>query len=121
VRGPDVRRGGHATWVVAADDHGVALLRDHGGSVLPFTATDGGGLPWTATCTPDGFAVWTARTSEPPGIVLAWDVQRTSYRLDGTALTRTGSEQVEDHVADPTMRRKMPQLFEQDSAFADCG
>ena len=39
----------------------------------------------TATCTDDGgSAVLTATTvSEPPGIVLAWDVQRTAYAIEG--------------------------------------
>ena len=38
----------------------------------------------TAGCTEDGgVAVLTGRTAEPPGVVLAWDVQRTTYEITG--------------------------------------
>lgn len=92
-----------------------------GGPLLPFVATDGGGTPVTATCRDDGgIDVLTATTSEPPGVVLAWDVQRTSYRLAGGEATATGSEQIRDHTADPTLREEMPALFEPDGFFGDC-
>jgi hypothetical protein len=92
-----------------------------GGPLLPFIATDGGGTPVTATCRADGgIDVLTATTSEPPGVVLAWDVQRTSYRLDGGEAEATGSDQIRDHTADPVLREEMPALFEPDGFFSDC-
>lgn len=100
---------------------GMHEVQVDGGPLLPFVATDGGGTPVTATCRGDGgFDVLTATTSEPPGVVLAWDVQRTSYRLEGGKVTTTGSEQVRDHTADPVLREEMPALFEPDGFFSDC-
>jgi hypothetical protein len=92
-----------------------------GNPLLPFVATDGGGTPVTATCSDHGGVdVLTATTSEPPGIVLAWDVQRTSYRFEDGRAVRTGTKQIRDHTADPVLRREMPDLFEPDAFFSDC-
>lgn len=92
-----------------------------GGPLLPFVATDGGMAPMTAGCTADGgVAVLTARTAEPPGVVLAWDVQRTTYEITGAEAVRTGVEQVHSDVADPALRDRMPALFEPGRLFADC-
>jgi hypothetical protein len=92
-----------------------------GHPLLPFVATDGGGLPATARCGDHGTVeVLTATTSEPPGVVLAWDVQRTTYRLGESSVEEVGTEQVRDHAADPVVRKELPQLFESDGLFADC-
>ena len=64
------------------------------------TCTDGGGL-----------AVWTARTHEPPGVILAWDVYRTRYALAGDQVRRTSSGLVEQAVADPLLGKDRPFLF----------
>ena len=88
---------------------------------MPFVATDGGAAPMAATCVGDGeIGVLTATTSEPPGVILAWDVQRTTYRLEGHQAVLVGTKQVRDHAADPTLRKEMPELFEPDAFFADC-
>jgi hypothetical protein len=92
-----------------------------GDPLLPFVATDGGGLPATARCGDHGTVeVLTATTSEPPGVVLAWDVQRTTYRIGESSVEEVGTEQVRDHAADPVVRKELPQLFESDGLFADC-
>jgi hypothetical protein len=92
-----------------------------GNPLLPFVATDGGGAPATARCGDDGTVeVLTATTSEPPGVILAWDVQRTTYRIDETGAEELGSAQVRDHAADPVLRKELPQLFSPDGFFADC-
>lgn len=100
---------------------GLHEVQVDGNPLLPFVATDGGGLPVTATCREDGgIDVLQATTSEPPGVVLAWDVQRTSYRLEDGEAVRTGTKQVRDHAADPVLRDEMPALFEPDGFFRDC-
>jgi hypothetical protein len=92
-----------------------------GNPLLPFVATDGGGMPATARCGDDGTVeVLSATTSEPPGVVLAWDVQRTTYRIGDTGVEKLDSGQIEDHAADPVLRKDMPQLFEPEGFFADC-
>jgi len=92
-----------------------------GNPLLPFVATDGGGLPATARCGDEGTVeVLTATTSEPPGVILAWDVQRTTYRITAAGVEKVDSEQVRDHAADPVLRKELPQLFDPDGFFADC-
>jgi hypothetical protein len=91
-----------------------------GGPILPFLATDGGGAPVGATCTPHGgIAVDTATAHQPPGIVLAWDVTRTTYAIHDGRARRTGSSVVATAAADPALRRERPDLFSGD-LFPNC-
>jgi hypothetical protein len=104
----------------AGGPSGLREVTADGHPVLPFVATDGGAAPTTALCTPDGgIAVDTALTAEPPGIVLAWDVTRTSYDVrDGLAVnprTRT----IATDAADPVLREDRPELF-RDRPFGGC-
>ena len=113
-------RGGFQPHVFALSGGLHEVLVD-GNPLLPFVATDGGGAPVTATCSDHGGVdVLTATTSEPPGVVLAWDVQRTSYRFEDGRAVRTGTKQIRDHTADPVLRKEMPALFEPDAFFSDC-
>ncbi len=113
-------RGGFQPHLFLVSD-AVRELTVDGQPVLPFVATDGGMAPMTATCTDDGgVAVLSATTSEPPGVVLAWDVERTTYDITADGAVRTGSEQVEDHIADPLLRKEMPELFEPGALFENC-
>lgn len=113
-------RGGYQPHVFSLTG-GLHEVQVDGNPLLPFVATDGGGLPVTATCRDDGgIDVLEATTSEPPGVVLAWDVQRTSYRLEDGEAVRTGTKQVRDHAADPVLRDEMPALFDTDGFFRGC-
>jgi hypothetical protein len=113
-------RGGQQWHVLGSDEKGLGEVTLDGHPLLPFYATDGGGTPVTATCPHGGgIALLTARTHEPPGIVLAWDVDRTTYRLDGLRAVRTSRSVVRRAVADPTLRKDMPQLYD-GSFFAGC-
>ena len=83
-----------------------------GKPLLPFVATDGGGSPMSATCTDDGgIEVVTAITHEPPGIVLAWDVRRTTYAIEDGTARQNGTPTVEEAVVDPLLRKEEPELF----------
>lgn len=95
--------------------------------VVGFVATDGGAAPATATCTdpdsdPDSgvIATLTSTAHQPPGVVLAWDVERTVYALRGNRAEPVRSERVRTAAADPLLRREMPRLYDPDSYFADC-
>lgn len=113
-------RGGFQPHLFGLDPD-VGEVTVDGRPLLAFVATDGGGTPTGARCGRDGtIDVLTATTSKPPGIVLAWDVTRTTYRLDGNQAVETGSEQIRDHVADPTLRKAMPDLFDPEALFARC-
>lgn len=113
-------RGGQQVHVFGSDGKRFGEVTVDGHPLLPFYATDGGGTPVTATCPRrGGVALLTARTHEPPGIVLAWDVERTTYRLDGLRAVRTSTSVVRRAVADPTLRKELPRLYD-GSFFADC-
>jgi hypothetical protein len=122
VNGPGHPRGGYQVHLYALDSQGdLAEVSTGEGPLLPFTATDTGTAPQTATCAKDGdVAVWTTTTNKPPGIVLAWDVRRTTYRLDGATAHDEGTDLVKDGAVDPLLRKQMPQLFQPDGYFADC-
>jgi hypothetical protein len=100
---------------------GTVEVTHDGQPLLPFVSTDGGGSPMTATCTKSGqVAVYTAQPHQPPGVVLAWDVTRTTYALHGSTATQVSSKVVRKAAADPTLRKQMPQLFHPTRLFAGC-
>ncbi|MGA9746997.1 MAG: hypothetical protein WBQ50_06040 [Nocardioides sp.] len=98
----------------------VEELTVDGQPLIPFVATDGGMAPMTVRCGPGGTVeLLRATTSEPPGVVLAWDVEQTTY--DVTASVReVGTEQLRDHAADPVLRGDLPALFDPEALFANC-
>lgn len=114
-------RGGYLVHLYGGADGELAEVLADGAPVIGFVSTDGGGQPATATCTGDGgIATVTATAHEPPGIVLAWEVRRTTYRLDGNDATRTSARLIRVAAADPLLRKEMPQLFDPVGYFADC-
>lgn len=114
-------RGGYDLRLFGADGDEVGEVLVSGRPVLGFVATDGGGAPTTAICLADGnIATVTARTHKPPGIVLAWDVFRTTYQLDGTTVQDRSTQKTADGVIDPKLQGQLPALFDPGSYFADC-
>ena len=61
----------------------------------------------------DGLVVVvTARASEPPGIVLAWDLTRTTYRRAVAPAAQVARAVVRrERSADPVLRRERPDLY----------
>jgi hypothetical protein len=103
-----------------AGRQGLTEVLLHGEPVLPPFASEPGTAPMTATCTDGGgVSVVTARAHQPPGIILAWDLTRTTYDVrDGVAVPVRTSV-TENAGADPVLRRRMPHLFDR-SLFAGC-
>lgn len=114
-------RGGSQPHLFGLRDSGrLSEVTTNGHPVLPFLATDGGGSPMTATCTRSGgIAVFSAVAHQPPGIVLAWDVTRTTYDVGDGGAVAVGSRLVETAAADPALRRSRPELFS-GKLFVDC-
>ena len=83
-----------------------------GGPVVLFVATDGGMAPLAVRCGDGTIEVVTATTAEPPGVVLAWDVRRTTYTLSADGARQRGPSSLEEDVADPLLRQDMPELFD---------
>jgi hypothetical protein len=115
-------RGGSQPHLFGATGSGAGLreVTTGGNPVVPFVATDGGAPPMTARCTAGGGIVMlTAKAHQPPGIVLAWDLTRTTYAVRDGRAVETSSAVVRKAVADPLLRKKMPELFD-GALFADC-
>jgi len=114
-------RGGAQPHLFGADGGGA--LREvtvDGNPLVPFVATDGGAAPMTATCTDDGgVAVLEGTASQPPGVVLAWDLAETAYEIRDAEVVDSTTRTVRRDAADPVLRKEMPELFD-GSLFADC-
>jgi hypothetical protein len=121
VRGKAHSGGGYQLHLFATlpNDAQVEVLHDKL-PVLPFVVTASGGMPMTATCTKNGgIEVLTAETHEPPGVILAWNVTRTTYSIvDATA--RETSSKLIGEAADPTLRAQRPEMYDPTKVFADC-
>jgi len=114
-------RGGFVLHLFGVADGRLGEITVDGRPVVGFVATDGGAAPATATCTASGgIATLTSTAHQPPGVVLAWDVERTVYVLRGNRAQSVRSEPVRTAVAEPVLRREMPQLYNPGSYFADC-
>jgi hypothetical protein len=120
VRGAPHPRGGFEQHLLGAVDGRLEPVTAGDEPLLGFVATDGGGLPGTARCGPDG-TITVVRVSEhrPPGVVQAWDVRTTTFRIDGTEARRV-AEVTEEAVPDPRLRQEQPRLFEVGAELADC-
>lgn len=94
-------------------------VRFGGRLVLPAVDT-GRRTPVDAVCARAGhLVVVTAKAHQPPGIVLAWDVTRTTYAVQGDGAAPVGTATVARAVADPLLRRQHPELYD-GRLLADC-
>jgi hypothetical protein len=120
VRGRGHPRGGYEQILVGGAGQRLGEIRADGEPLVGFVATDGGAAPATMTCTSGGgVARVTAITHEPPGAVPAWDVRTTTYTLEGNRAVQTSST-MDEAVIEPRLKRRLPQLFDPEGAFADC-
>jgi hypothetical protein len=114
-------RGGFVLHVFGFDGDALEEVLADGAPVVGFVATDGGAAPATATCTDTGgLATWTATVAKPPGVLLAWDVRRTTYDLRGNVAESTGTDLVLEDAAEPILRERRPELFDPDGWFTNC-
>jgi len=90
---------------------GQEVLVD-GRPLLPAVDT-GHRAPVDATCARAGrLVVVTAKAHQPPGIVLAWDVTRTTYAVERDRATPVATATVARAAADPLLRRQHPELYD---------
>jgi hypothetical protein len=113
VRATTSRPGVLQPRLYGAGPDGVTEVTAHGEAWLPELDATRGAAPREASCAPGGrVRVLTARASRPPGIVLAWDLTRTTYQVRGTDAVVTGRRQVGRSLADPVLRRERPGLYD---------
>ena len=87
--------------------------------VLGFVATDVQSTAFSARCTDDGFEVLAARPHQPIGIVPAWDIDRTTYAVEGNTVAPGATTEIADNVLDKQLRAKYSELVNY-SLFANC-
>jgi hypothetical protein len=91
----------------------LAEVTVSGAAWLPVLDATRGAAPREASCAPGGrIVVLAAAASRPPGIVLAWDLTRTTYAVRGTEAVVTGRRAVGRSLADPVLRRQRPGLYD---------
>jgi hypothetical protein len=111
-------RGGFAAHLNAWNGTG---MRDPGGDkgLVPFVATDAPTLYVAAACNSTGFEVTEARAHQPIGVVPAWDIDRTTYTVDGATFTKGATTEIADNVLDKELHQKYSDLVDY-SLFENC-
>ena len=112
-------RGGFQARLFGYAGGRLAELTVEGRPLFEFIATDVLTTPTAATCADHGFVVTQARAHEPVGVMAAWDVFRTTYTVDGNAVTKGATTEIADNVLDAELRRRYGDLVDHDF-FADC-
>lgn len=113
-------RGGYQVHLYGYAGGALAEVTDRGRPVVPFIATDTPeGTPVSASCVPGGISVTEARTHMPVGVAAAYDVYRTTYRIDGNTATAGASVKVADNVLPHELAQKYPDLTE-NALFRNC-
>lgn len=103
-------RGGFQARLYGYADGNLAELTVDGEPIFPFVATDVLESPLSARCAPGGFEVTEARAHEPVGVVHAWDIDRTSYSVDGNTVTKGATTEIADNVLDEDLSKKYSDL-----------
>lgn len=112
-------RGGFQAHLFGYADGAFEELLVDGGPIFAFVATDTNSTPLSASCVDGGFAVSEAVAHEPIGVVPAWDVFRTTYAVDGNAVTKSPREEVADNVLDAELETRYRALTRH-RFFEDC-
>jgi hypothetical protein len=115
----DHPRGGFQLRVFAAEDGSWKELEVDGHSLVPFVATDVQEQPLSVDCAKGAIVVTRAVAHEPAGIAFAWDVQRTSYAVQGSQVTAGETEEVADNVLPKQLPTTYPGLGKHE-AFTSC-
>jgi hypothetical protein len=104
-------RGGFQIVLVAwSAGAGLSTLDVDDHPVFPFVATDTESTPLTARCVEGGVEITQARRHAPIGVVPAWDVERTTYVVNGTSTTASPAQEVADNVLEQQLRAKYADL-----------
>lgn len=116
----DHPRGGFQVRLWSSDGSELRQLTDsEGNALVPFVATDVKENPVSIDCAGDGLVVTEAVPHKPTGVAFAWDVRRTTYRVEDGRARVTSSREVADNVLPDQLRRKFPELAGQ-QFFKSC-
>jgi len=112
-------RGGFQLRVFAFDNGVLVELKTDDHPLVPFVALDVQERPLSIDCTDGGVVFTEAVAHKPAGVVFAWDIQRTTYAVEGNAVTVGETEEIADNVLPAQLKAKYPDLVDY-SAFKSC-
>jgi hypothetical protein len=112
-------RGGFQARLFGYADGKLEELTVDGQPIFPFVATDVTTTPLSATCIPSGFEVAEADAHKPIGVIPAWDVFRTTYTVEGNAVTMGDRNEEADNVLDEQLSKKYSALVKY-QLFTNC-
>lgn len=115
----DHPRGGFQLGVYAASREALVELEVVGRPLLPFIALDVLEHPLSIDCADGGLVITEAVAHEPRGVAHAWDIKRTSYVVEGTAVNKGASSAIADNVLPDQLEAKYPELVRH-SMFRSC-
>lgn len=103
-----------------ADAELAEVTTPEGDPPVPFVATDTKGGYLSTSCVDNGFVLRQAVAHKPSGIVFAWDIQETPYRLDGSTATPGATTEVKDNVLDQDLAKDYPELVQRELFTTGC-
>ncbi len=113
-------RGGFQVRLWSSDGSRLRELTDADGhSLVPFVATDVKEQPVSIDCAGDRLVVTTAVPHTPMGVMFAWDVRRTTYRVDDGRARVMDTAEIADNVRPDQLRKRYPALAGQ-QFFKSC-
>ena len=115
----DHPRGGFQLRLYAAGPDELVELKVDDQPLVPFVALDVQEHPLSVDCTDGGVVVTEAVAHKPPGVIFAWDIQRTTYAVENGEVTAGETEEIADNVLPAQLRSKYPELVDY-SLFKSC-
>ena len=115
----DHPRGGFQLRVYAAEADELVELKTDGHPLVPFVALDVQEHPLSIDCADGGVVLTEAVAHKPPGVVAAWDIQRTTYAVEDGEVTAGKTEEIADNVLPAQLKAKYPDLVDY-AAFKSC-
>jgi hypothetical protein len=115
----DHPRGGFQLRLYAAGPDGLVELRTDDHPIVPFVALDVQERPLSIDCADGGVVLTEAVAHKPAGVMFAWDIQRTTYAVEGGVVTKGETEEIADNVLPAQLKSKYPELVDY-SAFKSC-
>ena len=115
----DHPRGGFQLRLYAAGQDQLVELKADDHPLVPFVALDVQEHPLSIDCTDEGVVLTEAVAHKPPGVVFAWDIQRTTYAVEGSEATAGEPQEIADNVLPAQLKAKYPDLIDY-SAFKSC-
>ena len=104
----DHPRGGFQLRLYAAGPDELVELKTDDGPLVPFVAPDVQERPLSVDCADGGVVLTEAVAHKPPGVIFAWDIQRTTYAVEGGEVTAGETEEIADNVLPAQLRRSTP-------------